>query len=389
MKKSFFSKWRNHYLGCLSIGIALMIFAPIADAAPKTAHIGVVVGLSGNAAPYGLDFLRGIELAASEMNARGGITVEGEKYELKIFSYDNEMKPAVAVKAALRLRNLDNCPIIFCAESLTAMSVMKYNEKEKFLFMAVTTTPEFTQQGNKLAVRITTPFTNYVQVVMDEAWKQGLRKAGIMVLSFETSKRWSVYFEKKWKARGGEIVGTEEASVNETDFYSRLTKLISKNPDVIVNPSAADESASLLVKQGRELGYKGRFIFSEACDGAALIKLAGSKNVEGTLIAGGTSSLRTPEVLGYIKRYMEKYPAGVIQPAGPKGYEGLILVAKAMEKANTTTDPYRLRAALPLALPIPKEYRVVGFMEVTEQGETGSPAFVIQIKNGEKVILNQ
>ena len=106
-------------------------------------------------------------------------------------------------------------------------------------------------------------------------------------------------------------------------------------------------------------------------------------------ISAGTSSLKTPEVLNYIKRYKEKFPDGIIQPAGPKGYEGLVLVALAMEKANTTTDPYKIRAALSSVLPVPKEFRVTGFTEVTEQGETGSPAFVVQIKNGEKVILNK
>ena len=64
------------------------------------------------------------------------------------------------------------------------------------------------------------------------------------------------------------------------------------------------------------------------------------------------------------------------------------MVARAMEKANTVTDPYKIRAAMPLVVPVPKEYRVIGFKEVTEQGDTGSPHFVIQIKDGEKVILN-
>jgi branched-chain amino acid transport system substrate-binding protein len=389
MKNSYRMGWGKKCLVFLFLLGILVVFTQVTHAAPKMANIGVVVPLSGKAAAYGLDFLRGIELASGEINSKGGITVNGEKYQLKIISYDNEMKPAEAVKMAMRLRTLDHCPVICAAESLTAMSVMKYNEKEKFLFMAVSTSPEFTQAGNKLVVRLTTPFTNYVEAVMDEAWRQGMRKAGLVVISFETSKRWSAAFEKRWKEKGGEIVGSEEIGVNESDYYSKLTKLISKNPDVIVNPSAADETAALVTKQARELGYKGRFIFSEACDGVSLIQIAGKKNVEGTLIAAGTSSLKTPEVLGYIKRYKEKFPDGIIQPAGPKGYEGLVMVAKAMEKANTTTDPYKIRATLSSVLPVPKEYRVTGFTEVTKEGETGSPAFVVQIKNGEKVILNQ
>ena len=368
---------------------AFLFYVSSATAAEKVVNLGVVTPLSGKMAEYGIDFLRAIELAADEINVKGGITVGGEKYRLKIIGYDNEMKPAVAVKMAMRLRSLDNCSVVFCPESTTALSVMKFNEKEKILLLATSTSPEFTEAGNKLVIRITTPFTRYCQVVMDEAWKQGLRKAALLVISFETSKRWSAYFEKKWKEKGGEIVGSEEVGVNEMDYYSKLTKLISKNPDVILNASAVDETAGQVVKQARELGYKGTFIFSEACDGASLIEIAGKKNAEGVLISASTSSSKTPAVLNYIKRFKEKYPDGTIQSASPKGYEALVLVARAMEKANTTTDAYKIRAALPLVVPVPTEFRVSGFSEVTEQGETGSPALAVQIKNGEKVILNE
>jgi len=193
---------KKYRLFLLLLGISL-VSAQTVQAAEKVVNIGAVVGLSGSSAAYGLDYSRAITLAASEINAQGGITVNGEKYQFKIISYDNEMKPAVAVKMAMRLRTLDHCPVIFAAESLTGLSVMKYNEKEKFLFVGVVVAPEFTQSGNKLVVRITSPFTNFVHMMIEEAWRQGIRKAGVMVISFETSKRWATYFDKKWKERGG------------------------------------------------------------------------------------------------------------------------------------------------------------------------------------------
>jgi len=373
---------------CSLLILSLFILPLAAHSASKTVNIGVVCPLSGGGAPYGLDCARGIELAASEINAKGGITVGGEKYAFKVIAYDNELKPAVSIKMALRLRTLDNCPVIFTAESTSAFSLMKYNEKEKFILMGGTSAPEFTEVGNKLVIRDTTSFAYHCKAMRDVCWEQGIRKIGMLITAFESSKRWGDYFKKTWEEKGGQIVAIEETPVENRDFYSRLTKLMSAKPDAILVPAAADEGSALIVSQARELGFKGRFLFTSALDGAQLIKLAGAKAVEGCLI-GGSGSPNSPEYLAYVKRYMKKYPNGVVQTAGPKGYEAMYMVAKAMEVAKTVTDVYKIRAAFPAVVPVPVEYRASGFTNVTAEGDMGSYCFVEEIKNGKKVNVSK
>jgi branched-chain amino acid transport system substrate-binding protein len=288
---------------------------------------------------------------------------------------------------ALRLSSLDKCPAIFVAESTAAMSVMKYNEKEKFILMAVTTTPEFTQMGNKLAVRISTAFSKHVETMTEIAWERGIRKVGLLVTSFETSKRWAAHFENEWQAKGGQIVGREEFAVGNNDFYSRLTKLMTAKPDAILVPSMADEGAALVVKQARELGYKGKFMFTEAMEGDQLISLTQAKDIEGTLLVNGSSALKRPEFLAFRERYKAKYPDAVFQPGGPAGYEGVYIMALAMEKAGTVTDVYKIRAAMPSIVPVPSKYSAAGFSHITPEGDMSAGSILTEFKNGKKVIV--
>jgi branched-chain amino acid transport system substrate-binding protein len=371
------------------ISFLFIFLLPIASfGAQKTVNLGAACALSGGGAVYGIDFARGFQLAIDEINAQGGITVGSEKYKLNGITYDTELKPALSIKMALRLVNLDKCPAVFVAESTGALSVMKYNEKEKFLLMAVTVTPEFTQMGNKLAVRLATPYTKHIATLADGAWKKGIRKVAVYVTSFETSKRWGAAFEKVWQEKGGQIVGRDEVALGNSDHYSRLTKLIAAHPDAILVPSKADETSAVVVKQGRELGYKGKFMFTEALEGDRLISLVPAEAIEGTLLVNAAESLKRPELLSYRERYKAKYPDAVFQPAGSAAYEGVYVVAKSMEKAGSVTDVDKIRAAMAAVIPLPTKYSPAGYTKLTPEGEAAGVSVLIEFKNGKKEILN-
>jgi branched-chain amino acid transport system substrate-binding protein len=266
---------------------------------------------------------------------------------------------------------------------------MKYNEKEKFILMAVTTTPEFTQVGNKLGVRIALSFAHHVDMMAREAWKRGVRKVAVYTVSFETSKRWGAHFEKVWQAKGGQIVAREETAVSSSDHYSRITKLMISNPDAILVPSWSDEPASVILKQARELGYKGKFLFTEAMEGVRLLGLVSPKESEGSLLVQSQSSLDTPALRAFRQRYLVKYPDGVFQSAGPKSYEGVYMAAAAMEKAGTVTDVFKIRTAMPSVTPVPEEFRAAGFMKVTPEGDVGGGSIVFEFKNGKRELVAQ
>src|SRR5439155_1436066 len=104
----------------------------------KTLSIGVLGPLSGGAASYGVELVRGAEMKADEINKAGGLKVGGDVYKIKIVSYDHKALAADAATAANKLVFQDKVKyIIGNAVGATCNAVQTVTEPEKVLFSFV------------------------------------------------------------------------------------------------------------------------------------------------------------------------------------------------------------------------------------------------------------
>jgi branched-chain amino acid transport system substrate-binding protein len=128
-----------------------------------------------------------------------------------------------------------------------------------------------------------------------------------------------------------------------TDFNPVLLRVLAQKPDIIsVNASPAG-SVGLIIKQARELGFKGRFIHIGQVDTAVVSNIAGKANVEGMWVHGFVQSPLPETVKAWQSRYTEKYGewnATSIDFANP----AFAFVA-AVKKAQSL-DPKKIGAAL-------------------------------------------
>ncbi|MEK7879376.1 MAG: ABC transporter substrate-binding protein, partial [candidate division NC10 bacterium] len=67
----------------LAVALLLGAAGP-APAAEKLLEIGVLGPLSGGAASYGVELLRGAEMRADEINKAGGLKVGADVYKIKL-----------------------------------------------------------------------------------------------------------------------------------------------------------------------------------------------------------------------------------------------------------------------------------------------------------------
>ena len=65
----------------------------------QTLKLGVVGGMTGPGAPWGLAIDGGVKVAAEEVNQAGGLAVNGKKYKVEVVTYDDHYKAADAVTA--------------------------------------------------------------------------------------------------------------------------------------------------------------------------------------------------------------------------------------------------------------------------------------------------
>ena len=129
--------------------------------AQETVKIGFTGPLSGGAALYGKNVTSGIEMAIKEVNA-AGLEVAGKKVTLELVALDDKYSPAEAAINARRLVQQYHTPAVFVPHSGGIYAMQAFNEQEKFIVMAYSSTSKITEVGNKLSIRIPPTFNSYI-----------------------------------------------------------------------------------------------------------------------------------------------------------------------------------------------------------------------------------
>jgi branched-chain amino acid transport system substrate-binding protein len=91
----------------LFVLLIVFLLGPFSMASAKELKIGVSLCMSGAAAATGLGLMRGLELAADEINTTGGVRVQKDSYQIKLIMYDNkyDTKEGVAIANKLIYRD--------------------------------------------------------------------------------------------------------------------------------------------------------------------------------------------------------------------------------------------------------------------------------------------
>jgi len=340
----------------LSLMLCLLALALFCSGAyAKEVVIGFTGPLSGPGAGYGRDNVNGLQMAADDINEAGGITVKGKKYKIKVESYDDMISPPNAVNNARRLVARSGAVVIFNPVFNTIAPLMQINEQagSEFLMMAYSSTPKIEEIPNKLTSSIPPPFTAYVRSFSDIAWKKGWRKGAMVVTLGAYGDEWREAFKHHWTSLGGEILADKPANYyTDTDFSAQLSAALATNPEfmLIGGPS---EPTGLVIEQARALGFKGGFILVDQAkmDYIADVVFKGDLSKMNNVI-GVAAVLKVPSPISakFDKAYTEKFKVHNTFEA-ILNYSALNIVAAAMEKAGTVTDPRAIKAAIPDVLP--------------------------------------
>ncbi|MGB6067158.1 MAG: ABC transporter substrate-binding protein [Desulfomonilaceae bacterium] len=379
------SKGFTGLVSLLALGLILAWFAGDALAqGAKEVVIGFSGPLSGVAAEYGQDCVNGVDMAIKEINAAGGLSVGGEKCDLKLMKLDDRIDPTEAVNNARKLIDRYKAVAVFnpVFNTLAALARINQEKGSEFLLMAYTSTPDVIEMKNKLLSAVPPPFTVYVRSFGDLAWKKGWRRAAMVVTLGAYGDVWRHAFREYWQSKGGTITADKPANYYaETDFSAPLTAALATKPDFLLigGPSA---TTALVIEQARGLGYKGGFVLIDQAkmDYIAHI-LKGTKLMTQTIGVGAVAQSPTPAAADFNKKYTKDYKRMLTWEVA-LNYCAMHALARAMAAAGTVTDPVAIRAALPKAFPLegskfPSEYFGItpgGRMEVPGSVQTIGPA---------------
>ena len=371
----------------LNVLIFLLVFLLAMSCTLLCQAADIVIGftgpLSGPTADYGQDCVTGLDMAIKELNAAGGIKIEGQKLLFKLEKLDDKADSNQALNNARQLL-AKNALAIYNPVFSTQAALTKVNQENcnEFILMGFTSNPKAPRTDNKLLVTMNIPLTVYAQIFADMSWGRGWRKAAMIVTLGAYGDEWREAFKTSWKKLGGTITADKPANYsNKTDFSAPLAAALATKPDVLLIGGPSGVTA-LVIEQSRSMGYKGGFLLVDQAKMDYIAqKLEGTSLMENVIGVVGYTGSTAPAAAAFDKKLRTNYKRMATWEAASH-YNSVFALAKAIQIANTVDDVYAIRNALPKAFPMLGDSFASEDHGISSAGRVYSLAGVQSIKNG-------
>ena len=323
---------------------------PAAGWAQQTLRIGELAGLTGGIAPYGVQIHNARLIAIDEINAKGGISVGGQKYKLDLVALDTGA-PGEAVKVFERLLTVEKVTLIldgiYSSVEYALGPVLK--SKKALLIWS---------GGNDPATTVGVPnaFRNHFDggapfMKVNELF---LKKMGVKRVATygQTGHADFKRFVEEYlpKIQGIEVVATEWHPFGEKDFFPVLTKLKGLKPDALIVHGFFTDGITML-KQAREIGlYPGPLWLNQYGAAPLMMDEASRAIWEGTYeilkSSWGVTTEAPERSRKFFQAYVKKFGERGFGAWAESGYDSVYILARAIEKAGVVDDPAKIGAAM-------------------------------------------
>jgi branched-chain amino acid transport system substrate-binding protein len=332
---------KNARFATLSLFILGFTAAPAgAPAQPSDLVIGVAAPMTGNLAQIGKQFAEGAQLAADEVNAKGGI--KGRKVVMRV--EDDKGDPKEAATVAQKFASDDRVLAVLGHYSSSACfaAIPIYTKARIATITPSASHTELTTKGGKYMFRMWSPISVYAPDLAQYTVKKlGKKNVGVVYVYNDWGIQTKDFYVKELEKLGAKVVATEVVYDKDTDFKAQLTKLKGANPDVLAVLTYYTTGA-LVVQQARNLGIAAPLVGTGTLYEDKFLELAGKGNAEGLAInTEFNADDPSPVVRTFVAAYQKLHPGEKPEPYHATTYDAARLILAAIEKAGTDRDAVR------------------------------------------------
>lgn len=351
-----------------------------------TIKIGFNIPLTGDIPKVGESSKLSAEMLKEDINKAGGLQVGNKKYKLEFVYEDNEAKAESAVTTALKLIEKDEVLAMVgpnsSKQAVPAGQVA--NDNQTVMITPWSTNPDTTKDRPWVfRAAFLDPFQGPVAVNFAVEQFKAKTSAVLYDLENDYSKGLAEIFRSEFEKKMGKgtIKAFESHGTKDQDFSAQLTKIIGSKPDFIFVPDNYNQVA-LIVKQARQLGYKGPFMGSDSWGSSELMTLCGDacKGLYfSTHYAAAGATGATKE---FIDRYSKKY-GYVPDDVAALTWDATRIVLKAIQDTGGLSGKLKKdRKAIREAMAaIPSFEGITGSMKFDAQGDPVKCAVVVKISD--------
>lgn len=336
--------WRRLAVVVAALVLCTTTTTRAADKPPL--KIGLLYSLSGMAAVVTEGTVYAHEIAAEEINAKGGL-LGGRKIEY--VTRDDKLKPGEAVKEFRRMVTRDKVDFVMgVISSGVALAVSEVAKEMKVLFVdSIAQTAALTEeQGHQYVVRTNTNSTVIGRTAALAAAKEPWKTYYFIGPDYEWGHRVNADFWEflQKKKEGVQKAGELWPKLGERDFSSHITAILNAKPDAVFS-SLWGGDVIAFIKQANTYGFfdKLQFISTGAGD-LDILKPLGTEMPDGIMATFYYAfDLPVPGKEKDNEDFVTKFKqrAGYEPKSGDiAGYISTYIMAEAIERAGSTdTEP--------------------------------------------------
>lgn len=350
-----------------------------APAAGGTIKVAILAPLSGAVPTFGISTRDGALMAIDEWNAKGGVL--GMKIEAVV--EDSQCSADPAVNAANKVIDQDKVHYIVgevCSSASIPISEIA-TEKGVLQISPTSTNVQVTKKvdGTTRPTVFRACFIDPFQGTVGAKFALDNLKAKTAFVLFDQGNDYvrglAEAFEAEFTKGGGQVVGKETYTSQDTDFSAILAKVAEAKPDMIYLPDYYP-IVNLVGAQAKEKGITVPMLGGDGWDSAELdVKAADN----GYYTNHYSEQDTRPVVKDWVKNYGAKYSGVVPDALATLAYDATNLLLTAIQTAGTD-DP----TAVSKAMEGLKYEAVSGSITFDADHNPIKAAVILQVKDGKK-----
>lgn len=381
---------KNRYLLLLVAMLTLALLTAGCGGAKETSggtggdtiKIGFLGGVTGAHAHYGIETLKGMQMAVDDINSAGG--VNGKK--LEIVKGDHGSNSSEAANVTQKLITQKVSAIVGDPTTGITKSAAQICQPAKVVLLSagavgpgVVEIGDYIYRDTLLDAVAAPAVTKYLAEGLK--WK---KVALVTTTGLSYSEGLTGIFKPALAKYGMEIVAEQSIMEKDTNFSAQVTSLSQKQFDGVIFTGYYTEGA-LFMKEMRKQGLNQVMAGGDGLLGKELYEL-GENAVQGSMVYAGFA-VDTENAAGKTKEFIEKYKAqnnDALPDMFPaQGYDAVMLLADAMKAANSS-DPTVFKDKLAQT----KDWKgVTGTITLDEKREPiKSPVYLQEVKGQEFVV---
>lgn len=297
-------------------------------------RMGTLCPLTRAGSIFGPGMQKGMEYAAADINALGGI-LGGRK--IRLFSEDSQSEPDAGVRAAKKLIEINKVETVLGTwSSGVTMAIAPIVMQGKVVNMNVSGTTELRDMNKDEWIwPCGGSNISYGNMMGTYAVKQGYKKASFLAFNNPSGITLGEEFKRVFEEAGGhcEVI---IYNPNQPSYRAELSRAMASKPEVIALGSYLPDT-TILLKEWYVMDEPVKWIGPIWAVSPALIEAVGAEAAEGIVSIGAVPNMDSPAYERFRTRYEGDMKQQVLaNPFAAVAYDMLVTCALAMEASQSS-----------------------------------------------------